>query len=352
MTHAAHPAPDDPSANLPAALGWEPRLDALLAEVDPSAVPARVVRVDRGTARLLSATGSAAAHLPGAAVGDHVALAPDGGAHLLPRRGAIARRAAGSGDSAQVLAANVDRVLVVHGADRPLHPRRIHRSLALAWEGGAEPVVVVTKSDLDPDGDVLAELTGAAPGTSVHAVGARTGEGLATVAGWAFPDRTLCLVGESGAGKSTLINALLGCAGPAAATAPVRGGDNKGRHTTTARHLLPLPGGGCIIDTPGIRELGLWGDGRGVAMAFADITALAAECRFSDCRHAGEPGCAVAAAVQRGDLDPSRVDSHARLVAEEEALERRRVPHQERAHGRRRSRMVREVVRSKGRRPR
>lgn len=350
MTHEPHPVPGDPSASLASALGWGPRLDALLAEIDPSAVPARVVRVDRGGARLLSAGGHGAALLPGAAVGDHVALSRDGGAHLLPRRGAIRRRAAGSDDSVQVLAANVDRVLVVHAADRPLHPRRIHRSLALAFEGGAEPVVLLTKCDLDPAGQMAAQLSAAAPDTAVHAISAPTGEGLATVAGWAAPDRTLCLVGESGAGKSTLINALLGAGG--LATASVRGGDAKGRHTTTARHLLPLPGGGCIIDTPGIRELGLWGDGHGVAMAFADITALAGDCRFSDCRHAGEPGCAVAAAVERGDLDPSRVDSHARLVAEEEALERRRTPHEERAHGRRRARVVREVLRVKGRRPR
>lgn len=351
MTHDARPTAGDPSTTPPAALGWEPRLSALLNDIDPEATPARVVRVDRGGARLLTAHGAAAlAPLPGAAVGDHVAITADGRPHLLARRGAIERRAAGSARAVQVLAANVDRVLVVHAADRPLHPRRIHRALAVAWEGGAEPLVVLTKCDLDPGGTRLAALRAAAPGTPVHAVGALTGEGVGTVASWAAPDRTLCLVGESGAGKSTLINALLGSA--ELPTAGVRGGDAKGRHTTTARHLLPLPGGGCVIDTPGIRELGLWGEGHGVPMAFADITAVAERCRFGDCRHAGEPGCAVAEAVDCGELDASRVDSHARLLAEEEALERRRTPHEDRAHGRRGARMVREAVRAKGRRPR
>ncbi len=174
-------------------------------------------------------------------------------------------------------------------------------------------------------------------------VSARTGEGLDALAALVRPDRTLVLIGESGAGKSTLVNALTGR--EALATGPVRDGDHKGRHTTTARRLVPLPGGGALIDTPGVRELGLWGSPVGVQATFADIATLAEGCRYADCRHDGEPGCAVAAAVAAGTLDAGRLDSHRDLVREMASLARRDDERAWRAHGRQGSRMAREAAR-------
>lgn len=189
----------------------------------------------------------------------------------------------------------------------------------MAWEAGAEPVVVLAKADLaaDPDADRRAMQT-AAPGVTVLVCGAGAGGDEPELRAQAHPDRTLVLVGESGAGKSTLANRLLGA--PTLATGAVRGGDAKGRHTTVARHLVALPGGGALIDTPGLRELGLWGGGAGLDAAFADVTELARACRFGDCRHEHEPGCAVRAAVADGRLDPARVASHADLQRELDAL--------------------------------
>jgi ribosome biogenesis GTPase / thiamine phosphate phosphatase len=331
-------------------LGWDAQREReFVALAVPEARPARVIRVDRGALRLQAADGPARANGRGLAVGDWVALTHDGRVLPLERRGRIARRAAGRAGGEQILAANVDRVLVAHAADRPLHPRRIHRSLVLAWDAGAVPAVILTKADLSADlGGPVAALKEAAPGVDVRAVAAVDGAGIDEIAAWAAPDRTLCLVGESGAGKSTLINALLGR--HMLAVGGVRRVDAKGRHTTTARHLLPLPGGGSVIDTPGVRELGLWGSEGGMAGAFADIARVAEGCRFSDCRHRGEPGCAVAAAVADGELDPARVESHDRLLAEEEAQRRRRSVHEERRHARTLgSKVVREALRAKGR---
>ena len=251
-------------------------------------------------------------------------------------------RALGMDDRAAGRVVRVDR-----GA---LHPRRIHRAAAMVWESGATPVVVLTKADLAADERALfAALTAAAPGVDVIPVAAATGAGVGAVAALAAPDRTLCLVGESGGGKSTLVNALLG--DEVLATGRVRRGDDKGRHTTTARHLLALPGGGAVIDTPGICELGLWGTGEGVTAAFADVEAHAAGCRFSDCRHEGEPGCAVRRAEAEGLTAPGRVDSMLALRAELEATERRRDERARRRRGREGSRMVREALRAKGRGP-
>lgn len=309
-----------------------------------------VVRVDRGAVRVATAAGTIAAPGRDLAVGDWVALADGRIAAPLTRRSFMERRAAGTATAAQPLAANVDITLIVHACDRPLHPRRIHRAAAMVWESGATPVVVLTKADLAADERALfAALTAAAPGVDVIPVAAATGAGVGAVAALAAPDRTLCLVGESGGGKSTLVNALLG--DEVLATGRVRRGDHKGRHTTTARHLLALPGGGAVIDTPGIRELGLWGTGEGVTAAFADVEAHAAGCRFSDCRHEGEPGCAVRRAEAEGLIAPGRVDSMLALRAELEATERRRDERARRRRGREGSRMVREALRAKGRGP-
>lgn len=320
------------------ALGWD----------DPAA--GRVVRVDRGVVRVVTGAGTVPAAAHDLAVGDWVAIADGRVAARLARRSFIERRAAGRVTAAQPLAANVDVVVIVHPCDRPLHLRRIHRVTAMVWDSGATPVVALTKTDLAGDaGAALESLVAAAPGVDAMAVAAETGTGLDRIAALAAPDRTLCLVGESGAGKSTLVNALLGTG--ALSTGPVRHGDHKGRHTTTARHLLALPGGGAIIDTPGIREVGLWGAVHGLDATFADVEAHAARCRFSDCRHDGEPGCAVRAAEEGGLLDPGRVRSMIELRREVEATERRRDEHARRRRGRAGSLMVREALRAKGRDP-
>ncbi|MGE0025620.1 MAG: ribosome small subunit-dependent GTPase A [Thermoleophilia bacterium] len=331
-----------------APLGWSPSRQAELDALGrPAAIPARVARVDRGACVAVTAGGSVRVEAPGLAAGDWIVLEDGRPAAVLTRRTLLQRRAAGRPDAGQAIAANVDVVGVVHGLDRPLRDRRLHRALALAWESGATPVVVLTKADLDGDAAARALDAEVAFGVDALTVSARTGAGLDALAARARPDRTLVLVGESGAGKSTLVNALVGR--EALATGPVRDGDQKGRHTTTARHLVPLPGGGALIDTPGVRELGLWGSDGGVRAAFADIAALADGCRFADCRHDGEPGCAVAAAVADGSLDPRRLESHRDLARELSSLARREDERAWRAHGRQGSRMAREASRHKRR---
>ena len=204
-----------------------------------------------------------------------------------------------------MLAANVDVVFVAeparHGPD-PANLGRIERLLALAWESGGTPVVLITKADLAGDAlpELLAEVAQTAPGVDVHAVAARTGEGVAAVRGHIGGSRRRCVLGPSGAGKSTLVNALAG--EEVMPTQQVRARDGRGRHTTVHRELIPLPGGGLIIDTPGIRRVGLYETGEGVGRVFAEVDELAAGCRFSDCAHEGEPGCAVLAAIESGEL--------------------------------------------------
>ena len=329
-----------------APLGWtstrQAELDALAL---PGAVPARIGRVDRGSAMAIGPDGPLRVDGAGLATGDWIAVAGGRLAAVLPRRSLLSRRAAGRPDAGQAIAANVDVVVVVHGLDRPFRDRRLHRALALAWDSGATPVIVLTKADLVEDAGSRALDAEVAFGVDAHAVSARGGEGLSTISALARPDRTLVLVGESGAGKSTLVNALVGR--EELATGAVREGDAKGRHTTTARHLVPLDGGGALIDTPGVRELGLWGSEEGVAATFADIVALAEGCRFGDCRHEGEPGCAVAAAVVDGRLDPGRLDSLHDLTREMRSLALREDERARRAQGRRGSLMGREAQRHK-----
>ncbi len=308
-------------------------------------MPARVVRVDRGAAVALGAAGPVRVAGSGLAAGDWVALEDGAIAAVLSRRTVLARRAAGRADAEQVIASNVDLVVAVQGLDRPLRERRLHRVAALAWEAGATPLVALTKVDLPQREAVEARIALALPGVDVVCTSARTGEGLDQLQARALPDRTLVLVGESGSGKSSLTNALLGS--EQLAVREVRAGDAKGRHTTTARHLVPLPGGGALIDTPGTREMGLWGGEEGVSAAFADIDELAGDCRFGDCRHADEPGCAVRAAVADGRLDPARLESFHGLAREVRALELRADERAHRAHGRRGSRAAREVLRHK-----
>jgi ribosome biogenesis GTPase len=232
----------------------------------------------------------------------------------------LSRRDA-EGDEDQPVAANVDTLVIVCGLDRPVRTGRIQRSVAQAWDAGATPLLVLTKTDLDRSGEAAAAAVDAAreadPTLEILSVAAKTGEGLDELAAHAV-DRTIVLFGESGAGKSTLLNALVG--EERAATGEVRSGDAKGRHTTTARTLHLLPGGGCLIDTPGVRALGLSADAEAVEATFDDITALDGDCRFRDCRHDQEPGCAVRAAVESGALSADRLEAFHRLRREAEGV--------------------------------
>lgn len=259
-------------------------------------------------------------------VGDFVVAGPGPErtvTRVLERRTRLSRNVAGGATAEQVLAANVDVVFVVQGLDEGPSPRRIERTLAAVHAGGAEPVIVLTKPDCAADLDAaLAEARAAAPGVDVEVASGMTGEGVAALAARLRPDRTGVLVGPSGAGKSTLTNALLGRA--AQRTAPVRASDSRGVHTTSTRELFPLPGGGALVDGPGIRELRLW-DARGLDAAFEDLAALAARCRFRDCSHETEPGCAVREAIADGRIDVARVESHRKLALELQRQEERRV---------------------------
>jgi ribosome biogenesis GTPase / thiamine phosphate phosphatase len=261
------------------------------------------------------------------AVGDWVGVAPRAGEgkttiHLvLPRRTAFVRRAAGGRDECHVLAANVDTIFLIAGLDGDFNPRRIERALVLAWDSGAEPVVVLNKADLPTDVENRRrEMRAAASGVPVLVVSAREGTGLDALRTYLTPGRTIALLGSSGAGKSTLANRLLG--DERLRTSEVRRHDQRGRHTTTHREILPLSGGALLLDTPGLRELQLWAGEDALGSAFSDVAALAAGCRFRDCRHQGEPGCAVAAAVDSGALAEERLQSHDKLERE---LEHQRV---------------------------
>ena len=245
------------------------------------------------------------------AVGDWVALSFNPGERsatlhaILPRRTAFVRRAADSHATVQVIASNIDVAFVVASLNADLNPRRIERYLAAAWQSGARPVVVLTKADLCDDLEArVAAVSALASDCPVLTVAAKQGLGLDTLLAQLAPGETCVLIGSSGAGKSTLVNAFLG--EDRMATAEIREGDDKGRHTPSHRHLVLLPGGGLIIDTPGMREVGLIGADDGVAEVFDDIEALVAGCRFSDCGHGREPGCAVRWALESGALDPDR----------------------------------------------
>lgn len=276
--------------------------------------------------------------------GDWVALDPGGAiTAVLPRAGTITRRAAGEVTAPQTLASGVDLALIAEPAGG-LNPRRAERFVALAHEGGVEPVLVVTKADLDPpDADAsatqLARELGVVDG---YALSSETGDGLGMLRAALRPGVTAALLGPSGAGKSTLANALLGA--DRMATGAVRATDGRGRHTTVTRELLPLPGGALLLDTPGMREVGLW-DG-GASGAFAEIDALAAKCRFADCAHDGEPGCAVEPVV-----DPGRLAAWRKLAREQAWVDDRRAATREReARGRHYERLQRQARSAKGNR--
>ncbi len=325
-------------------LGFTPELAAAFAPFESRGlVPGRVVSGHQRLLRVGTAAGELLAEVAGSlrheargpqdlpAVGDWVALRPRSGERralvqaVLPRRTVFVRRAAGDRTLAQVLAANVDTAFLVMGLDRDFNPRRLERALVLAWESGAEPVVLLNKADLREDVDAArAEIERVAPGVPVLVIAAKPGRGLEALAPWLAAGRTVVLLGSSGVGKSTIVNRLLGV--EKQKTQDVRPQDQRGRHTTSQRQLLALPGGALLIDTPGLREVQLWSEGSGLEAAFDDVAALSASCRFSDCSHVGEPGCAVRAAVQEGRLDPERLESFLRLKAELRSLEVREEP--------------------------
>jgi ribosome biogenesis GTPase len=350
-------------------LGWDDAWSATLAtavQLHGPVEPARVARLDLGACSVLGAAGPARASVPPGmtvTVGDWVLVPPavtvktpwspdtagagEAGAKeeagggrpgspeatrvigALPRRTAIVRRSAGAGAEAraQTLAANVDTVLVLVAADGRVTPRSVERYVTLVWESGAVPVVVLTKADLLSAEDLdqaVERLEPACVGIDLHVISAPTRAGLGGLVGYFGRGRTVALLGSSGAGKSTLANHLAGAG--LLATGDVREGDRRGRHTTTHRELVVLPGGGVLIDSPGLREVGLWQDGDGVARTFPEITALVDQCRFADCTHRKEPGCAVQAAVADGRINEERLASWRKLRRELDRLAARDDP--------------------------
>ena len=315
--------------------GWNERFAAAFAdEAGPGRIPARVVLEHTHIYRVVTEDGETLARVSGRlrhraqqrsnfpAVGDWVVLEPVAGSDarihaVLPRFSHFSRRAAGDVTEEQVIAANIDVVFLVGGLDRDFNPRRIERYLVVAWESGATPVIVLNKADLVEDvAPYVREVEAVAPGVAVHAVSTRAAGSLDVLQPHLGFGRTGALLGSSGVGKSSIVNRLVGY--DLLRTQDVRVTDSRGRHTSTARQMVLLDDGGVLIDTPGMRELQLWESGEALGDAFADVEAIAAECRFRDCRHRQEPGCAVRAAVGSSALSESRFESFQKLAAERE----------------------------------
>jgi ribosome biogenesis GTPase / thiamine phosphate phosphatase len=316
----------DPADETLRALGWDEQFAAEAEKLAPTgAVAARVARVDRGVATVLGAhepmrvTFDKRGPTGVIATGDWVLVADGAVLEVLPRRSAFVR---GDGrerlaTEAQVVAANIDRVFVVHALTNGPNLRRLERELVLAWQSGATPLVVLNKSDAVDEGaidDAVAATRRVAADTPVVVTSAVDGAGIDDLRGYAPRGTTVALIGASGVGKSSLVNRLVGR--EVQATVAVREHDQRGRHATTARELVPLPGGGLLVDTPGLRAVSLWEADEGVELAFPDVARLAPGCRFRDCRHEHEPECAVRDAVDDGRLDRARLESYRRLQAE------------------------------------
>ncbi|PPB47875.1 ribosome small subunit-dependent GTPase A [Arthrobacter pityocampae] len=330
--------------------GFTDRIGALFSFHFPSGVqPARIVRADRG--RVLVATPDGILHLdsPDSLVtGDWIGLVGDGRiAGHLPRSSLLQRkRAYDPLSEAQALAANIDLLGVVVPLDRPLSTNRLERTLVAAWDSGAVPLVVLTKADLSSRFDgVVAETVDRARGVEVLTTSAEVGDGLEHLRGRIGAGQTLALLGPSGAGKSSLINALVDDARQG--TGEVRATDGRGRHTTTARELVPLGDGGVLMDTPGLRGFALWDAEDGLSQVFGDVEELFARCRFRDCAHESEPGCAVQSAIASGDLEERRWLSYRKMDRELASLHRRQNVAEQRRYGRSFHRVAQEAARAK-----
>ena len=319
--------------------GWTDRFaEAFAARAGSGRVPARVALEHTHIYRVVTADGESLARVSGRlrhqaearpdfpAVGDWVVLEPVPGSDarihaVLPRVSRFSRRAAGDVTQEQVIAANIDVVFLVGGLDRDFNPRRLERYLVVAHESGATPVILLNKSDLvEAPERFVAEVQALAPGVHVHALSTRVPDTLEVLRVYLGQGRTAALLGSSGVGKSTIVNRLVGF--DLLRTQDVRITDSRGRHTSTARQMVLLDGGGVLIDTPGMRELQLWDPGQALGDAFTDIDELSGGCRFRDCRHVQEPGCAVIAAAASGALPPDRLESFQKLAAEREHQEK------------------------------
>lgn len=314
--------------------GWRPFFEAAMTPyLAEGCVPGRVVLEHKHIYRVVTAYGDMLAEVTGKlrfqasgredfpAVGDWVAASvrPEEGRAtihgVLPRFSKFSRKAAGATTEEQIVAVNVDTVFLVQALNQDFNIRRLERYLILAWESGANPVVILSKADLCEDTEEkLSQVFGAAAGVPVHAVSAIDGTGIEAVKPYVRHGQTVALLGSSGVGKSTLINRLYGS--EVQDTGGIREDDGRGRHTTTHRELLLLPEGGLLLDTPGMRELQLWDADEGISAGFRDVESLAGECRFHDCTHGKEPGCAIQAALRNGTLDEDRYQSYLKLQRE------------------------------------
>ena len=325
--------------------GWDEHFELAFApHRDAGLVPARVSSEHQHIYRVLTGADDLLASVTGRfrhrterrtdypAVGDWVAVRPPDRSKgderalvyaVLPRKSAFVRKAAGASASGQVVAANIDTVFLVSGLDSDFNVRRIERYLALAWESGARPVIVLNKADVCDDvPSRVREVEAVAKAAPIHVLSCKKDEGLDGLTPYLVPGETGALLGSSGVGKSTLINRLLG--EELQRTREVREADDRGRHTTSHRQLVRLPAGALLVDTPGMREIQLWDADEGLNETFDDIETLAESCRFRDCRHVDEPGCGVKAALERGDLKADRYDSFQKLGRELSHVERRR----------------------------
>ncbi|MCI0415746.1 ribosome small subunit-dependent GTPase A [bacterium] len=322
-------------------LGWNSEFQNHFSQLNlRNCIPARVAEENKGLYRVFSEPGELFATIPGRirfhaedrtdlpAIGDWVAITPrvsEGRATIeaiLPRKTVLSRKEAGKGLSEQVMATNLDTIFIVTSLNQDLNERRVERYLAIVWESGSQPVLLLNKADLCPDPEAFREMVyNVAHAVAVHILSAVSGEGLAQLAQYLEYNRTAAFIGSSGVGKSTIINALAGRVMQRVQS--IREWDDRGRHTTTSRQMILLPEGGIVIDTPGMREVGLWESNTGISKTFQDLQDLASQCRFRNCKHKGEPGCAIAEAVEEGMLTQDRLDGYHKLQAELQFIERK-----------------------------